>query len=223
MVETSAMADPAPRVVEIASPSVRRETAGVAKAFVHIGMWTALVVSAQTNPARHASGSPTVEPAVPAFVRRFGDLDGKDQRTFRALQEGLGEAERRRSSNGAWPTAAELAADGIPPFAPDPIDKDGYAWSSFAGEGLVNYVGKPAPGSGRPTFVIVAAEPAKGSIPDPSIPLDEVHHRLASGLSIHVGVFMGVGQDEPKSAVPSVPFERGWQQILSGPTSVLGR
>jgi len=36
-------------------------------------------------------------------------------------------------------------------------------------------------------------------------------------------VFLGVGLEEPQSAVPSLPLERGWQQILSGPASVLGR
>ena len=159
------------RTVEIRSPSARAETANVLRATFHVALWSALLISAQTSPAA-GGAAPYASLEVP-FVRKFQDLDARDQRVFRALQEGIGEAERRRSATGAWPTTPTLAADGIPPFAADPIDKDGYVWTLLAESGVADYVGTPAQESGRGTFLVVITEPDRGAAIDPDAPTDE--------------------------------------------------
>jgi hypothetical protein len=209
------------RTVEIDPNPLAGETGNVLRALFHIGYWTCIVVGFQVH-APAASGD-TSNNSAPAFVQRFADLDARDQRAFRAVQEGIGEAERRRARLGAWPKVEDLAADGIPPFAADPIDKDPYTWTLRTSDGVANYVGTPVAGSTRRSMVVIFTEPPKGSTPDASTPVDEVHHRLTNGLLVHVGLFIGPGLANERAAVPSVDFGRGWQQILSGPTSVLGR
>src|SRR5262245_13511915 len=113
------------RTREIRPPSARAETWMVARAAFHVVLWSALVVSAQTFDPTGA----TKDSAPSPFERRFAELDPDDQRVFRAVQEGITEAERQRASTGRWPSAADLAREGVPPFAPDPIDRAGYAWT----------------------------------------------------------------------------------------------
>lgn len=208
-------------VVEIASPSGRSETSGVLRAVFFVGLFSALYISASLNPATHATTS--AAPAESPFLKRFRDLDQKDQRTFRAVQEGLTEAERARGSGSSWPTIDALVRDGIPPFAPDPIDKDGYRWKLLTKGRIANYVGTPSADSQRPTFVLIVTEADPGWENSPPVPVDEVHHQLTNRMPIHVGTFVAPGVHELGEAVPAVDFNQGWQQILTGSTDVLGR
>lgn len=215
--------EPGLRIVEVRPPSVRDETIQVARALFAVGMAAALVVAVQVGDGGRAPTAADDAKSYP-FVRRFADLAPADQRIFNAIREGLGEAERRRVSKGAWPDVPELAADGIPPFAPDPIDRDAYAWSMRTAKGIVNYVGTPRAGSNRAAFVVIVAEP-DGSAPATTVetPADEVHHRLAKDLLVHAGVFVGAGLAPPAEVAPNVSFDDGWQQVLAGPPSVLSR
>ena len=210
------------RTFEVKPPSARVETVNVLRAFFHIALWSGIVISGQTNPASHRAVSAGAD-LTPSFVARPADLDGHDQRVLRAFLEGIGEAERRRSSTGAWPSVVSLASEGIPPFAVDPIDKDGYVWSLLSSKGVVNYVGVPSKTSGRPSMLVIIVEPPSGTTSDPSTPADEVHHRLSSGMLLHVGVFLGPGIADQREPVQSVSFDEGWRQVLSGGASVLGR
>jgi hypothetical protein len=208
------------RSVEVKSPSARAETAGVLRVFFHIALWSTVVVSIEARGGADPSTAAAAE-SLP-FVARFQDLDTREQRIYRSLGEGIGEAERRRSREGKWPTVEALAADGIPPFAVDPIDQDHYTWKLYQKAGLANYVGTPS-APDRPTYVAILAEPEPGVPNDPSLPTDEVHQRLSNGMLLHVGVFLGNGFKTDRAPVPSVPFDEGWKQILIGPVSVLGR
>ncbi len=211
-----------PRTVVVRSLSARGETIGVLHAAFHVAIWAAIVVSIQA-----AGGSSDAKKSavadVPPFVQTFLALASDEQRMVRNVQEGLGEAERRRVSDSAWPDVGALAADGVPPFARDPLDKDHYAWTRFMRRGLVNYVGLPT-SADRPTYVVIVTEPDPSTPDDPSIKADEIHHRLSSGVLIHTGIFMGRGFVEAKAPVPSVPFDEGWKQVLAGSAAdVLGR
>jgi hypothetical protein len=206
-------AAPSIRVHEIRPPSARAETWFVARAAFHVVYWSALVVSAQTygvtDPAAAAAPSP--------FERRFQDLPAADQRLYRALREGLTEAERARDASGVWPTAAALAREGVPPFAPDPLDHAGYVWTFRRTGAAVNYVGTPAPGAGREALVAIVTEPEPGTPLDPLAQIDEVHHRLADGRMIHVTVWMGPPLGgEGAGAVGVLAPDQGYKQVLAG-------
>lgn len=148
----------------------------------------------------------------------FRTLGGDDQRLFRELQEGLLEAENARSSTRRWPAPAELAAQGIPPFA-DAAGRGGrhsYQWQLRQEGPIVNYLGMPADRR-DPAFLLLVQEPetqaalapASGPFPRPpegaqslggqpgALPqamqamqaTDEVHHRLADGTLLHVSIW----------------------------------
>jgi hypothetical protein len=201
------------RTVEIRPPSARAEGWTVARAAFHIVYWSALLVSAQTYDPR---GPDSVIAGAPSpFERRFQDLDAADQRLFRAVQEGATEAERRRSATGRWPSADELAREGVPPFTADPLDRARYAWSFVRTGTAVNYVGTPAPDAGREAFVLLITEPDPGTPQDPLALEDEVHHRLTDGTMIHVAVWTGPPLGPRREAVSVLAPDQGYKQVLA--------
>jgi hypothetical protein len=199
-----------PRTVQIASPSAGRESAMVARAVFFLVYASALLISGQSQAQRGAEAAP-----LSAFERSFHDLDAPDQRLYRALREGMIEAEARRSTTGAWPAVEALAKEGIPPFAPDPIDRARYVWTAQRGKLTSNYVGTPSEESGRKTVVVVITEPEPGTPSDPLAPVDEVHHRLGDGAMIHVTVWMGPPLPTTGEPLSVLPIERGYQQIVN--------
>jgi hypothetical protein len=200
------------RTVEIRPPSARREGWAVARAAFFVVYASALVVSAQTyDPAQSGAAAPPPSP----FERRFQDLDSTDQRLFRAAQEGVAEAERLRSQTGRWPTVEALAAAGVPPFAPDPLDRARTTWRSVQTGVKADYVGTPDAASGRESFFIVIAEPDPGTPNDPMAQADETHHRLIDGTMIHVTYWTGPPLADLSEAFSLLPPER-YKQVLSG-------
>jgi hypothetical protein len=198
--------------------SARAEAWGVARALFHIGFWSALFVSAQTYRADGAWGvSSRTGPATPSpFERRFQDLPSADQRTYRALRVGLSEAERVRAATGRWPSVAALASNGVPPFAPDPIDHAGYTWRLIQTGLTADYIGVPRRESGREAFFAIVVEPEPGTADDPLVQPDEIHHRLANGTMIHATVWVGPPLAERGEAFAVLPVERGYRQIVGG-------
>jgi hypothetical protein len=200
--------------LRVEPPSSRAETIGVARAAFHIVFWSALFVSAQTSPS--AGAAPNDKPVASPYERRFQDLPFADQRTFRSVQEGLAEAERLRATSGAWPTVEELARRGVPPFAPDPLDRARYTWRFFHAGPNVDYVGTPDASSGREAFFVILAEPDPGTLDDPRARVDEVHHRLQNGPMIHAYIWMGPPLANVTAAFSVLPVENGYRQILTG-------
>jgi hypothetical protein len=195
------------RTEEVRPPSLRRESGLVLKAAFHIAYWSALVIFGHPE-------TPGVQAAELPFERRFQDLDAADQRVFRAIQEGIVEAEGERSRSGRWPAVEALARQGVPPFALDPIDKAGYGWRLLQKQTLLNYVGTPAPESGRRAFVVLITEPEPGTPVDLQTPVDDQHHRLASGTMIHVSVWLGPGLGDMREPAASVNPDEGWQRVV---------
>jgi hypothetical protein len=188
----------------------------VARAAFHILYWSAILISGQL----HGLGSGAAEAAPPSpFERRFQDLDAPDQRLYQAIREGVAEAEARRSATGEWPSIESLAAEGIPPFAEDPIDKAHYVFKTVKNKTVIDYLGTPAPGSGREAVMVVITEPEPGTAKDPLARVDEVHHRLADGTMIHVTVWMGPLIELPREPLSVLPLEQGWKQILIASTA----
>ncbi|HZF12593.1 MAG TPA: hypothetical protein VFE33_27705 [Thermoanaerobaculia bacterium] len=200
--------------MEIHPPSARREAANVLRlaAVILLATWVYLAHTATPRTASAAGRADLV-----SYQKLFRDLSPHEQRMFRALHEGLLEAENLRSASGAWPTPATLAEQGIPPFAADPTDRETYTWT-FHHEGiLLNYLGLPAApaASGRPAYLLFVQEPTPGAPPDRA-PNDEEHHRLANGDVLHVSVWLHAPGAKLGDTLYGLPESDGWIQLLAG-------
>ena len=131
-----------PRTVDIRPPSLRSETTMVARLamviIVGVGFYLANTVwNIDPRSARVAGLLP--------YQTLVTEAAPTEQRMFRELQEGLLEAERLRSSSGAWPSPAALADMGVPPFAADPTERgSGFRWLLTHRGAFVNYRGIPS-------------------------------------------------------------------------------
>ncbi len=207
------------QTVEIRPPSVRAETLNVLKAGAAIVVVVAayLFRPAMMGGATAATGGRASD--LLPFQQLVRDAPGVEQRTFRELQEGLLEAERARASTNRWPEASTLAAEGVPPFAPDPTRKDAtYRWTTLNQGMTVNYLGVPSTPS-APAWLLVIIEPEPGAPPDPA-PNDETHHRLPDGTTLHVSIWT-VPERSRQSGFNAVqlPQNEGWTQLLVGNTN----
>jgi hypothetical protein len=205
------------RTVEIRPPSVRAETVNVLKASAVIVVLVAAYLfrpdlSPDQSPNPQSRQSPIDLLPYQRFVR---DSPPAEQRIFRELQEGLLEAERIRAATGHWPDVTTLAAEGIPPFAPDPTQKVPYKWTSVRQEWATNYLGVPSDQT-APAWVLVILEPEPGAPADPA-PNDETHHRLPDGTTLHVSIWnLQEGKRRSGFAALRLPQNEGWTNLLVG-------
>lgn len=143
----------------------------------------------------------------------FRDLPSAEQRVFRSMQEGLGEALTVRGASGQWPPVGDLAAQGVPPFAADVLDKSHLRWDLRHSGLLHQYVALPAVAGEMPAFMISVLEPDPtiGEKPLPGS-VDEEHQLLPGGVLLHITYWKrraeGVGAD-----AVSDPALAGWTQI----------
>jgi hypothetical protein len=137
-----------------------------------------------------------------------------DQRMFRELQEGLLEAERARSVDGAWPDVKALAEQGIPPFATDPTAKSAvFRWQLLRSGSLVNYLGIPDR-PGVPAWLLLVQEPDPGVPPDQPFE-DEEHNRLLDGTMLHVSTWSYADGLQASGKIVRLPQAEGWTQIYA--------
>jgi hypothetical protein len=204
----------ASRRVEVQPVSARAELAGVVRVgmVILIGVW---MYVATDSPAFRGPG-PANRDLLP-FQALIQDRPPIEQRMFRELHEGLLEAETRRTGRGAWPEVQALAAEGIPPFAPDPTAKGGqYDWRLNASGTFVNYLGLPRQ-PGAPAWLVLVQEPGPGAPPDPAGE-DEEHHRLITGEMLHVTIWSG-GKGAAANRIIRAPQGEGWTQLYAvGPS-----
>jgi hypothetical protein len=132
-------------------------------------------------------------------------LPDADQRTFRAVRQGLVEAEAERARAGAWPDSATLSPGAGP----------GYQWSRLQQGTIVDYFGRPADPS-SPAWLLEIQEPEPGAPPD-SAPSDDEHHRLADGTVLHTYVWMHQYGGQVTVGFVRQPQASGWIQVFSTP------
>lgn len=204
------------RIVRVASPSARGETGAVFRAIVHIVVWSALLIGVERAAARPAGDDTAASSGMGYQVSTpFRDLAAPDQRIYRTLRAAEGDLEDTRSSTGQWPSVAALAARALPPFSPDPIDKGGYQWSLLRDRTVASYVGVPTDAS-RPTFLLTFLEPEPGTAKDPTAPTDEVHHKLADGTMLHVGIWVAPGPQTLTAPLAAPAVQDGWRRVTLG-------
>ena len=205
------------RTEEVLPPSASGETRLVLRASAAIVFGTLFAIglhATHTGPG----GGPTAADLAP-FQIFFRDAPPAVQLMFRELQGGLREAENARGASKRWPAVESLAAQGIPPFAPDASAKTAYRWSLVQDGVYATYLGVPAPGSSAPAFLVLVQELDPGSVEAlaASTPPYETHHRLADGTMLQVSTwFRAGGSPAPDGVAITRPFAEGWTQVLSG-------
>lgn len=192
-------------------PSQQDETTWVLLAAGFVVLAVIYVVAFERFGALDRAATSTTTKGLLPYQVLFRDLPSERQRVFRSMQEGGLEVVSRRGTKGRWPAPSELAGEGIPPFAPDPIDRTGLRWEMREDGLLRQYVGIPAR-SGDPAYLVSIAEPepVNGERPVAGV-VDEEHQLLPDGRLLHVTYWTATA-DPGSEAIPD-PALRGWEQI----------
>lgn len=193
--------------MQVTPPSLRRDVQRAAP-FVALALvvWGAGVGAARWR-------GPEASTALSPWQRSYLELPDAQQRLYRAIREGIFEAENVRAEAGEWPDVKRLTDDGIPPFAPSEV-LPALAWR-LALQGLyVNYVGE-ADGT---RWLVLFIEPEPTALVTPgeaAPPVDEEHHTLSDGTALHVTVWTQPSSEPPTPGVLAFPVSEGWTQLVS--------
>jgi hypothetical protein len=171
-----------------------------------IGIYLALRVS--------GNGGDTQKDLLPYQVLAR-TLPAADQEIFAALRGGLAQGEAIRAREGRWPDPRALAGQGIPPFAGPAAQS--LQWEQFQQGKTVDYFAVPKDAA-SPAWLLIVQEPEPNMPPDPA-PLDDEHHRLPDGTTLHIYVWMHrIGGRVPARYVPQ-PQSEGWTELFATPPS----
>jgi hypothetical protein len=122
---------------------------------------------------------------------------------------------RQHGQGGEWPDVGRLAADGVPPFAVDPLDRSRLRWQ-LRSDGLVSgYLGIPEEAGALPAYLVRIQAPDPQAIErlgQPNAALDEEHRALPDGTLLHV-TYWRRERAPADDAVGPDPARDGWSQI----------
>jgi hypothetical protein len=204
------------RTVEMKPPSRSGESFAVVMTAAAIAVCALYSILLRKGPAAADGGAARSGDSLP-FQRTFQELPSAEQRMVRQLMEGFAEAKRVRGETGRWPKPEALAADQIPPFAADAIDKAGYRWSLQEDRLIVNYFGTPKDRSSPDYLLLIREpEPVGAETAQPGV-VDEEHQLLPDGTLLHVTFWKRPAGPSPTAIVARPELER-WIQIRLGTT-----
>jgi hypothetical protein len=206
---------PAPlRTVEVSPPSRADEAGWVLLAAGFVVLCVIYTYGFERQGLRAPSGAGAAGSGLLPYQVLFRDLPSPEQRVFREMQEGAGEALRLRGEAGTWPSVDQLSTAGVPPFARDVLDKSELRWTGQRDGLFVNYLGQPSAAGDAPALLILVQEPdpVTGEKPPPPSVVDEEHQVLADGTLLHVTYWKrsAVGLHPGLIVDPAI---EGWQQI----------
>ena len=202
---------PAIRTVEVLPPSHADEGMWVFLTASFVCLAVIYIIAFERAGRLGAAGGSAALPELLPFQVLLRDLPSREQRVFRAMQEGVTEALGLRATERAWPTVEALAARNVPPFARDVLDPASLAWTQRRDGLVTEYLGLPAAAGDLPSFLILVQEPAPGSPPDPGAgKVDEEHQRLPDGTLLHVTYWKHA---PARAGLVGDPALEGWQQI----------
>lgn len=136
-----------------------------------------------------------------------------EQQMYTAIRSALPALESTRAKTSRWPEPIVLAADGVVPFSMAAADR--LEWHRFQQGATVQYFGSPAD-EAAPAWLLVIQEPEPNTPPDPA-PLDDEHHRLPDGTTLHIYVWMHrIGGRVAPAFVP-LPQNDGWNELFATP------
>jgi hypothetical protein len=197
-----------PRRVAVELLSTRQELVHIVRVAVAIVLGVWLYLASALGDAR------TTRSNLLPYQAVIQNRPEADQRMFRELQEALLEAERLRSTDGAWPDVAALADQGVPPFAADPTARSAvFHWQLLRAGPLVNYLGIPDR-PGVAAWLLLAQEPEPGVPPDQTFE-DEEHNKLLDGTMLHVSTWSYADGIHATGKLVRVPQIEGWTQLYA--------
>lgn len=197
-----------PRRVAVELLSTRQELVHIVRVAVAIVLGVWLYLASALGDAR------TTRSNLLPYQAVIQNRPEADQRMFRELQEALLEAERLRSTDGAWPDVAVLADQGVPPFAADPTARSAvFHWQLRRAGPLVNYLGIPDR-PGVAAWLLLAQEPQPGVPPDQTFE-DEEHNKLLDGTMLHVSTWSFADGIHATGKLVRVPQVEGWTQLYA--------
>jgi hypothetical protein len=197
------------RRIRVQPLSARAELANVVRASMVIAIGSWMLLAADGATFRDGSANQNLLP----FQVLIQNRPSGDQRMFRELQEGLIEAETRRTMTESWPAVAELVGDGVPPFALDPTAKGAhYDWTLVQSGTFVNYLGIPRQPN-APAWLLLVLEPDPAAPPDPARE-DEEHHKLTTGVMLHVSTWTRA-DGRVANRIIRAPQSEGWTQLYA--------
>jgi hypothetical protein len=162
---------------------------------------------------RTVGGTGNVERDLLPYQTLARTLTQSEQQMFTAIRRGLGDVEAERARTSRWPEPLVLAANGVPPFSTGAAE--GIEWQRFQQGATVNYLGQPKEPS-EPAWLLMIQEPEPNAPPDPA-PLDEEHHRLPDGTTLHIYVWMHRYGGRVTAAFVPKPEGSGWTEIFTAP------
>ena len=136
-----------------------------------------------------------------------------DQQVYAALRRGLVDAEAERARTSRWPEPLVLATLGAPPFSHGAAD--GFTWQKFEQGSTVNYLGLPSDPA-TPAWLLAIREPGPSEPPDPA-PMDDEHHRLPDGTTLHIYIWMHRFGGRVQAEFVPQPSTNGWTEIFTTP------
>lgn len=207
------MVPPVTRTTEVQPDNLRDEIVLVMRLTAIIAVAAMLTMTALRSIDDKDS---THGAALLEFQILVRDLPAPEQRIYRQMAEGLVEAERIRGQTKEWPSVDVLAAQAIPPFASDPLDKDGYTWRLLNDGVFFEYVGIPSASSSAPLFLMQLQEPDPGVPFISKPPVDQVHHELSDGTPIHASFWKKAHVRAREKPTVNLIAE-GFTQILVSP------
>jgi hypothetical protein len=185
-----------------------RERFGVAA--LALAIVGALATYLLLSPRRSADAARDLLP----YQTLVATLPDSDEQMFRAIRKALARAEQDRARSGAWPDPADLAAQGVAPFAPEE-SLGPYTWTRLQQAAIINYFGQPSE-AGSPAWLLEIQEPEAGMLPDTAPPDDE-HHRLPDGTMLHTYVWMHRYGGQVPAGFVRQPQNSGWTEVFSKP------
>lgn len=205
--------------VNVVSPSASAETSYVFRAAFWVFFTAFTFVSLRPDGRWVAADVALFEHQV-----SFTTLPSIDQRVVRELGEALVEAEGVRSGDGRWPPPDELAALGVPPFAPDPTRARALEWRLATDGRFASWIGAPsADGTAEIRwfllFVEEAGERRAVTVTGEKAPLEAGHRELESGELVHYSIWLRDDAPRPSDSPVRLPIQEGWTEVVLGGTA----
>jgi hypothetical protein len=136
-----------------------------------------------------------------------------EQQMYTAIRGALPALEAERARTSRWPEPVLLAANGVAPFSTASADQ--LEWQRFQQGATVTYFGSPADES-LPAWLLMIQEPEPNTPPDPA-PLDDEHHRLPDGTTLHIYLWMHRIGGRIAPGFVRKPENDGWIELFATP------